>query len=172
MNIDDALRCIEQHIRPGMTVEIWQTTNCKMVRRVVFNDCETYADTPEKFALAIEAVEVIAELPTTLDGFSENAGWNAERNTPDYATDTPNVKVRGAVGASSLTDWLDQDGAESLLRRILKHFYIENGELLWRHIDGVTLAEVEGLDFETNLRPFLEPDVAEEIGVKKERYKS
>ena len=87
MNIDDALRCIEQYIRPGMTIEIWQTTNCFIVRRVVFNDGETYADTPEKFAMAIEAVKVIAELPTTLEDFSEISGLDAKRNTQDFATD-------------------------------------------------------------------------------------
>ena len=70
MNLDDALRCLEEHIRPGMTIEVWQTTNCKMVRRVIFNDGETYAETSEKFAKAIESVEVIAEMPTTLDEFS------------------------------------------------------------------------------------------------------
>ena len=95
MNLDDAIRCIEQHIRPGMTVEIWQTTNCVMIRRVVFNDGETYAENSDKFASAIEAVELISELPTTLDDFSAylkkttyaKFDVDVARNTPDYATD-------------------------------------------------------------------------------------
>lgn len=95
MNLDDAIRCVEQHIRPGMTVEMWQTTNCLMVRRVVFNDGETYADNSDKFASAIEAVELISELPATLDDFEAHIKKTAyaemdvdvARNTPDYATD-------------------------------------------------------------------------------------
>ena len=87
MNLDDALACIEQYIRPGMTVEVWQAHNLKLVRRVIFNDGETYAGTPQQFAAAILAVSAIAEMPTTMDEFSERSGWTAERNTPDYAID-------------------------------------------------------------------------------------
>ena len=92
MNLDDAIRCIEQHIRPGMTIEMWQTTNCMMVRRVVFNDGETYADNSDNFALAIKAIEFISEFPTTLDDFTAHLKKiypevNVTRNTEDHATD-------------------------------------------------------------------------------------
>ena len=95
MNLDDAIRCIELHIRPGMTIEMWQTTNCVMIMRVVFNEGETYVGNADNFASAIKAVGLISEFPTTLDDFAAHLkkNTNAEfdvdvsRNTPDYATD-------------------------------------------------------------------------------------
>ena len=53
---------------------------------------------------------------------------------------------------SRLAEALAPADAESLLRRILKHFYVNNeGHLEWAFIEGVTLAEIEGIDFQTEI---------------------
>lgn len=67
MNLLDALRTIEDHIRPGMTVECWMLGNGQMMRRVMFNDGETYASNVVEFETAILAIKSIAHMPVSID---------------------------------------------------------------------------------------------------------
>ena len=43
MNLIDALKTIEAHMRQGMTIECWMLSNGAMMRKVEFNDGESFA---------------------------------------------------------------------------------------------------------------------------------
>ncbi len=48
--------------------------------------------------------------------------------------------------------------AKVLLEDLLKHFDVVNGHLQWRHVEGTTIAELEGLNFERECLPFLDKE--------------
>lgn len=54
--------------------------------------------------------------------------------------------------------------AEELLKRLLEHFYVSrHGGLAWSYIEGTTIREVEGNDFELALLPYLRDKKATEL---------
>jgi len=71
MNLIDALKTIEAHMRQGMTIECWMLSNGAMMRKVEFNDGESFAANNAEFADAINAVAVLATMPTTVDDFTD-----------------------------------------------------------------------------------------------------
>lgn len=54
---------------PGMTIECWMLSNGQMMRKVEFNDGQSFASTNSEWAEAIKATEVLARLPTSVDEF-------------------------------------------------------------------------------------------------------
>ena len=45
MNLIDALKTIEAHMRQGMTIECWMLSNGALMRKVAFNDGESLVRT-------------------------------------------------------------------------------------------------------------------------------
>ncbi len=48
--------------------------------------------------------------------------------------------------------------AKALLENMLRHFDVVNGHLQWRYVEGTTIADLEGLNFERELLPFLDKE--------------
>lgn len=80
MNLLDALSAIEEHLRPGMTVDCWMLESGEMIRRVIFNDGESYARTNTEWEAAIKATAILAGLPTTQEDYEarDNKTPNAQ----------------------------------------------------------------------------------------------
>lgn len=90
MNLLGALKTIESHIFPGMTVECWVLTNGKMMRKVSFNDSDFFAATNAELEVAIKAVAALSQMPTTVEDFCDKhqqpfakTGFPTERRTDD-----------------------------------------------------------------------------------------
>lgn len=71
MNLLDALKTIEAHLRPGMTIECWMLDNGHMMRKVSFNDGDAFAATNAEWEAAINANAVLSQLPTTLEDYTD-----------------------------------------------------------------------------------------------------
>lgn len=71
MNLDDALKTLEDNLRPGMSVECWMLSNGHMMRRVRFNDGETYASNTDEWETAIVATASIAGMPVSIEDYEK-----------------------------------------------------------------------------------------------------
>ena len=90
MNLIDALKTIESHIRPGVTIECWMLSNGQMMRKVSFNDGDSFAASNAEWEVAIKAVGALSQMPTTVEDFGDKypqafvkTGFPAERRTDD-----------------------------------------------------------------------------------------
>jgi len=90
MNLLDALKTIEAHIRPGVTIECWMLSNGQMMRKVSFNDGDSFAATNAEWEVAIKAVAALSQMATTVEDFGDKypqafvkTGFPAERRTDD-----------------------------------------------------------------------------------------
>jgi hypothetical protein len=90
MNLLDALKTIEAHIRPGVPIECWMLSNGQMMRKVSFNDGDSFAATNTEWEDAILATATLAQLPTTVEDFGDKypqafvkTGCPAGRRTDD-----------------------------------------------------------------------------------------
>ena len=51
--------------------------------------------------------------------------------------------------------------AEEILRQLLKNFYVDfHGELEWSYLEGVSIRDIEGVEFEQELLPYLDDSTA------------
>ena len=71
MNLLDALKTIESHIRPGVTIECWMLSNGQMMRKVSFNDGDSFAASNAEWEAAIKAVGALSQMPTTVEDFGD-----------------------------------------------------------------------------------------------------
>lgn len=71
MNLLEALKTIESHIRPGVTIECWMLRNGQMMRKVSFNDGDSFAATNDEWESAILAVADLSKLATTVEDFGD-----------------------------------------------------------------------------------------------------
>jgi hypothetical protein len=71
MNLLEALKTIEAHIRPGVTIECWMLSNGQMMRKVSFNDGDSFAATNAEWEAAIKAVAALSQMPTTVEDFGD-----------------------------------------------------------------------------------------------------
>lgn len=103
MNLIDALKTIEDNLRPGMGVECWMLDNGHMMRKVSFNGGDAFAATNGEWEAAIKANMVLSQLATTVDEFTDRYPHSVKmKGYPAEADhESPNVELSGPQAALS-----------------------------------------------------------------------
>lgn len=105
MNLIDALKTIEDHLRPGMTIECWMLDNGHMMRKVSFNDGDAFAATNGEWEAAIKANMVLSQMPTTVEDFTDRYPLSVKMKGYPAESDheSPNANVSGLAPAQEKT---------------------------------------------------------------------
>ena len=71
MELIDALKTIEAHLQPNMAIGMWMLPDGKLMCSAALGKIDFYADSPEKLAIAAEAIKTLSQYPLCIEALSK-----------------------------------------------------------------------------------------------------